>query len=53
MMILMRDKDELDLKKVLLDLKETPLTFGEMENPIKFFRNQLFMQINKFRNKQA
>lgn len=41
------------LKKVLNDLNESPLTFGKLENPIKLFRNQLIMQLNKRKNKQV
>lgn len=35
------------LKKVLSELIDSPLTFGKLENSIKFIRNQLIMQINK------
>ena len=41
------------LKKVLSDLNESPLTFGKLENPVKFLRNQLTMQLNKRLNLQA
>jgi len=41
------------LKKLLYDLKESPLTFGKLENPIRFFRNQFIMQIKKRKNKST
>ena len=36
-----------DLKKIFNELTESPLTFGKLENPVKFLRNQLTMQLNK------
>jgi hypothetical protein len=41
------------LKKNLNELDKSPSTFGKLENPVKFFRNQFIMQINKYKNKQA
>lgn len=41
------------LKKVLRDLNKSPLAFGKLESPIRFFKNQLKMQLNKQKNKQG
>lgn len=41
------------LRKILSEINKSPSTFGKLENPIKFFRNQFMMQINKYKNKQA
>lgn len=36
------------LKKKLLELKKQPTSFGSLECPHTFFRNQILMQVNKY-----
>ena len=40
-----------ELKGLLLNLKHQPITFGNLESPVKFFKNQILMQVNKRKKK--
>ena len=46
------DYPAMDLKKILLNPKIRIQTYGKLEKPVRFFRNQLAMQLLKRKNRQ-
>jgi hypothetical protein len=46
------DYPAMDLKKMLLDPKTRIRTYGKLEKPVRFFRNQMAMQLLKRKNRQ-
>jgi hypothetical protein len=46
------DYPAMDLKKMLLNPKTMIRTYGNLEKPVRFFRNQLAMQLLKRKNQQ-
>jgi hypothetical protein len=46
------DHPAMDLKKILLNPKIRIQTYGKLEKPVRFFKNQLAMQLLKRKNRQ-